>query len=91
MTGARHDYFYDAHGIGWTNEGGFAVVLSTKYDQQVQMYVGTQYAGKVFVDALGNRPEEVTIAPDGNGTFFAKDGFTSVWVEKQGCQNLKTA
>ena len=82
MSGARHDYFYDAHGIGWTNEGGFAVVLSTKYDQSVQMYIGKQFADKTFVDALGNRTEEVVIDADGNGTFTARDGFASVWVER---------
>lgn len=79
MTGIRHDYFVDPHGIGWSDEGGFAVVLSTKYDQSIQMYVGKQFAGKVFRDILGNCDGDVTIDADGNGVFRAKDGFASVW------------
>ena len=78
--GPQHDYFCDPHRIGWTREGGVAVVLSTKYDGDITMYVGKEHAGQVFADVLGNRPERVTIDGDGNGTFFARDGFASVYV-----------
>lgn len=78
--GAQHDYFDNEHGIGWTREGGLAVVLSTKYDQKINMFVGKNFAGKKYHDILKNRSEEIVIDENGNADFLAKDGFASVWV-----------
>lgn len=80
-VGKQNDYFVNEHCIGWTREGkGLAVVLSTKDDQTVNMYVGKDFAGKKYRDILNNRSEEIVIDENGNADFFAKDGFASVWV-----------
>lgn len=79
--GPQHDYFVNEHCIGWTREGkGLAVVLSTKYDQTINMYVGKDFAGKKYRDILKNRSEEIVVDENGNADFYAKDGFASVWI-----------
>lgn len=59
---------------------GIAVLLSDFEEGQKQMYVGSNFAGKVFYDFLGNRNEKVTIDENGNGTFFVNSGSVSAWI-----------
>lgn len=86
--GAQHDYFDHPHYIGWTREGdeehiksGLAVVISNAGDGVKRMYIGTQFAGEKFIDALGNCEEEVIIDEEGYGVFKVKEKSASVWVE----------
>lgn len=88
--GQQRDYFDHANCIGWTREGideqpgsGCAVLLTNGDEGFKQMEVGKQHAGKVFVDYLQKRPEEVTINEDGWGEFYAAPGSVSVWVDKE--------
>jgi alpha-amylase len=46
------------------------------------MEMGPAQAGKVFVDALGYKPEEVTVGEDGWADFSCQAGSVSVWVLK---------
>lgn len=86
--GEQHDYFDNQNYIGWTREGdsehiksGLAVVISNGGDGEKKMYIGTQFAGKKFMDGLGNCDEGVEIDEEGFGRFKVKGKSTSVWVE----------
>ncbi len=87
--GVQRDYFDHANCIGWTREGademvnsGCAVLLSNGEEGFKNMEIGKRHAGKVFVDFLGKRNEEITINEDGWATFFCPEGAISVWVTK---------
>lgn len=86
--GIQHDYFDHPDYIGWTCEGdsehiksGLAVVISNKGDGEKRMYIGTQFSGEKFIDALGNCEDEVVIDEDGCGRFKVKGKSTSIWVQ----------
>lgn len=79
--GAQVDYFDFHNVIGWTREGGMAVVMSNGGDGWKDMKLG--YPGQKFVDALKNRGEEVTIDENGYGRFNVNGGSVSVWIPKQ--------
>jgi len=88
--GFQRDYFDHPNCIGWTREGvaeqehsGVAVVLSNGEEGEKKMEVGKGHAGKIFVDALGHRDEEVTIDEEGWAVFFCGAGSVSVWVIKK--------
>lgn len=85
--GEQHDYFDHSNYIGWTREGdeehiksGLAVVISNACDGEKRMYIGTQFIGEKFIDALGNCEEEVIIDEGGYGRFKVKGKSTSIWV-----------
>ncbi|MNQ94987.1 Glucan 1,4-alpha-maltohexaosidase precursor [compost metagenome] len=89
--GEQRDYFDHSDCIGWTRSGdeehensGLAVLLSTGDDGFKQMELGAHFAGKTFVDALGNREEEITIDENGWAEFYCNAGSVSVWVLKAG-------
>ena len=89
VFGREHNYFDHKNVIGWTLEGdnkhlnsGLAVIASNSYDAEKRMYVGTQYAGNEFIDALENSEETVTIDEAGCGTFKTKGKSCSVWIRK---------
>jgi alpha-amylase len=48
------------------------------------MEIGTRFAGKTFVDALGHRSQEVVIDEKGCAEFHCNAGSVSVWVLKMG-------
>lgn len=76
------DYLDDANIIGWVRkkeETCCVVVLTDSVSGQKQMYVGEEYAGRVFRDVLGNRGEEIVINADGTGRFPAEGGSVSIW------------
>jgi len=87
--GEQIDYLDHPNCIGWTRRGdqehpnaGLAVLLSNGDEGFKEMEVGEAFAGKTFVDALGNRPEEVILNENGKGVFFCKGGSVSVWIVK---------
>lgn len=87
--GKQNDYFDHQNVIGWTREGddehlksGLAVVASNSFDAEKRMYIGPKFAGEVFIDALDNCQEEVSIDDEGFGIFKCKGKSASVWVEK---------
>ena len=86
--GEQVDYFDDPNVVGFTRLGddvhyksGVAVVMSDKYEGSKRMYVGTEFAGEKFFDALGHRNEEVVIGEDGFGEFCVNGGSVSVYVK----------
>lgn len=87
--GPQIDYFDHANCIGWTRAGddehpnsGFAVLMSNGEEGFKEMEMGAQFAGKIFIDALGNRQEEVILNENGRGEFYCNGGSVSVWVLK---------
>ena len=87
--GMQHDYLDNNNYIGWTQEGdeehiksGIAVVISTAGDGYKRMYVGNQNVGEIYIDALGNCQEEITIEEDGCANFNVKEKSLSIWVKK---------
>ena len=87
--GIQHDCFDNNNYIGWTQEGddkhiksGIAVVISTAGDGYKRMYVGNQNAGEIYIDALDNCQEEITIEEDGCANFNVKEKSVSIWVKK---------
>lgn len=86
--GHQHDYFDDFNIIGWTREGddehphGLACILSDSIGGKKCMYVGEAQAGKLFVDALGNRKDEIRIDESGIGEFICEGGSVSIYIEK---------
>lgn len=85
--GMQRDYLDFANCIGWTREGvdekpdsGVAVLMSNGEVGLKQMEVGQRHAGKVMVDALGIREEEVLIDENGFGEFYCDAGSVSVWI-----------
>lgn len=80
-SGAQVDYFDHPNVIGWTRASGMAVVLSSGADGWKRMKIG--YPGETFIDALGNRTEELVIDADGWADFTVNGGSVSVWIPKK--------
>ncbi|WP_316738212.1 alpha-amylase [Pedobacter aquatilis] len=87
--GLQRDYFDHFSCVGFTREGdkehensGLAVLMSTGEEGFKEMEIGEKFAGKTFVDALGNREGEVMINETGRAEFHCNAGSVSVWVLK---------
>jgi len=85
--GQQRDYLDHPNCIGWTRAGvedrensGLAVVLSNGEQGFKRMEMGTQFAGKQMIDALGHVQQEVTVAEDGWAEFICEAGSVSVWI-----------
>ncbi len=88
--GEQHDYFDDPNCIGWTREGdeehpdsGLAVVISDGTGGTKHMYIGKQFAGCHFSDAMGNAKYNIKIDEWGYGDFYVNRDAVSVWVRKE--------
>ena len=88
--GAQHDYFDDPNCIGWTREGdeehkdsGLAVVISDGTGGTKHMYIGKQFAGCHFADAMGNAKYNIKIDDEGFGDFYVNRSAVAVWVRKE--------
>ena len=95
--GQEHLFFDDPSLVGFTREGdaehadsGIAVLLTDSVGGKKRMYLGTQHAGKRFVDALGGKSEIVTVQADGFGEFTVDGGSVSVWVAECAGEYLYT-
>lgn len=87
--GHQRDYFDHNNCIGFTREGdndhtGCAVILSNGDAGFKDMEMGKRYAGRTFVDILGNRQDEIKIDDNGFAEFHCNPGSVSVWIEKTG-------
>ena len=93
--GLQEDYFDDPHLVGWVRRGdeehpgsGLAVLLTNGEGGEKKMYMGKEYAGQQFYDALGVFEEPVTIDEEGYGIFRAGEKSVSVWVRKEALEDL---
>jgi len=81
--GEQHDYFDDAHIVGWTRGNGLAALICNINDGGCKkMFVGEKLSGKSFIDITGNVSGEIKIAEDGNGDFTVNGNSYSVWCIK---------
>lgn len=86
--GEQKLYLQDANTIGFVrygdehHPGRMAVLISNSSEKTLNMHVGQDQAGKVYVDRLGNNDAEITIDENGNADFYVSAGSVSVWVEK---------
>ena len=87
--GEQIDYFDNPRCIGWTRRGdkeypgsGLSVVISNEFDTEKRMYIGEEFANKIFRDALSNCQDEIIIDSDGYGNFKVKAKSVSVWIMK---------
>jgi alpha-amylase len=88
--GEQHDYLDHNNCIGWMRAGdeehpnsGLAVLMSNGEEGFKAMEMGKSFSGKLFIDSLGKRKEEVLIDENGFGEFFCNAGSVSVWVLKE--------
>lgn len=86
LYGQQRNYFDHPNCIGWTLDGqdekpgsGIAVILSNSEEGYKDMEMGEKFAGKVFVDRLGNVEAEVTINTAGWGRFYCSGGAVSAY------------
>ncbi len=94
--GEQHDYFDDPNCIGWTREGdeehknsGLAVVMSDGTGGTKRMYIGRQFAGMHFRDALGNAKYDIKIDEYGCGDFYVNRDSVAVWIKKERTSGAK--
>jgi alpha-amylase len=87
--GIQFDYFDHPNCIGWVRQGvesvdhsACAVVISNSEAGNKSMNIGTAHAGKIFVDALAHRHEEIVIGENGEANFLCAAGSVSVWINK---------
>jgi alpha-amylase len=88
--GIQRDYFDHPNTIGWIREGieekedsGCAVVMTNGIEGYKAMEIGKGHAGKIFVDALKSRKEEIHIDENGWATFPVNGGSVAVWIRKE--------
>ena len=94
--GAQKDYFDDFHIVGWTRAGdkehknsGLAVLMSNAGGGSKQMYVGEQFAGELFHDAMGECTTPVQIGEDGTAVFYTNGGSVSVWLREAAFEDVE--
>ena len=81
--GWQNDCYIDHEStIGWTREGGLAVLMSNGDNGYKRMHVGAHRAGQVYVDMLGKWHDEVVIDSEGFAEFHCVGHSVSVWVPK---------
>lgn len=88
--GNQNDYIDNKNCIGWTREGdeehidsGLAVLISNGGYAEKRMYIGKKFAGKKFIDAMGNISDEVVIDEEGIGNFKVTERAVSVWINEE--------
>ena len=82
------NYFDDPDIVGFTRLGdddhyksGMAVIISDRCEGRKRMYVGKNFAGEKFEDALGHREDEIVIDEEGFGNFVVNGGQVSVYIK----------
>ncbi len=83
--GEQHNYFDDYNVVGFTRCGderhpGLALLISDGAGGTKNMYVGQQYEGCRFYDALKHCGETVVIGDNGCADFRVEGGSVSVWI-----------
>ncbi|MDO4467879.1 MAG: alpha-amylase [Bacillota bacterium] len=76
--GWQKDYFEDDYQMGWTREGGLAVLFSIRQEGEKWMYVGEKFNGRFFYDIFHPRKKERI--ENGYGHFTCKKEGLSVYI-----------
>ena len=95
--GEEQLYFDDSSLVGFTRTGdaehensGIAVLCTDSVSGKKRMALGTAFAGKKMVDAMGGMADPVVIGADGFGEFPVNGGSVSVWVTEEAGEMLYT-
>lgn len=95
--GEEADYFDDDNIVGFVRRGeqehpdsGIAVLMSRGDGGVKKMEMGTDFAGRVFHDAMGVCADAVTVGEDGWASFETGGGSVSVWVLRSAYERLVT-
>lgn len=87
--GPQEEYLDHPNCIGFIRRGtdkfpeGCAVIFSNAEEQTKKMFVGKEKSGKVYIDYLNHRKDELTIDQSGYAEFRVNARSLSVWVEKE--------
>ncbi|MBQ0066423.1 MAG: hypothetical protein KBT48_11730 [Firmicutes bacterium] len=76
--GWQNDYFEEDYQMGWSREGGLAVLFSLRLDGKKYMYVGDKYNGRAFYDIF--HPRKRIYIEQGYGCFVCKKESLSVYI-----------
>ena len=79
--GGEKLYFDLDNVVGWTRGDSMAVVMSVGDNGWKKMKLGKP--GQVFVDLLGNHPDQVVIDGNGDGEFLVNSKQVSIWVPRE--------
>ena len=87
--GPQEDYFFDKNAIAFVRKGdmefpysGLVCVLSNGQENSVEIQLGEDRAGQIWVDLTNNRPEELVLDEKGGAIFPVNGRSVSVWAEK---------
>lgn len=85
-NGSQTDLFDEPHCIGFIRHGtgdapGCVVVMSNGEGGKKRAELGTDHAGKTYVDMLGHHQGQIVVGDDGKATFPTNGGSVSVWVQ----------
>lgn len=86
--GNETDYMEAENTIGWVRHGDddhpnkLAVVISNGDASELHMELGTEHAGRIYVDYLGNNEAKVTVDEDGYAVFPVSGGSVSAYAEE---------
>ncbi len=93
--GKQNNYIDDPNLIGWTREGdeehpdsGIAVLFADGCGGGKRMYIGKQFAGMAFHDAMRKIRQSITVDEDGFGDFYTQEKTVAVWVTQNAFENL---
>lgn len=76
--GWQNDYFEDDYQIGWSREGGLAVLFSLRQNGEKWMFVGEKFNGRNFYDIF--HPRKKVYIENGYGHFSCKKESLSVYI-----------
>lgn len=85
--GKQLSYFDHHHCIAWRRIGnsdnsGCLVMISNGEEACKEIDFGKEYAGKIYIDFLQTRFDEVILDENGKGRFWVNPASVSVWIQK---------
>ncbi|WP_445430778.1 alpha-amylase [Chryseobacterium indoltheticum] len=86
--GEQINYFDHPNCIAWIRTGneanpGCVVIISNSEEGYKEINLGKENAGKIFIDFLELRKDEVVLDEHGKGVFYVNPGSASVWVKSE--------
>lgn len=87
-SGEQINYFDHPNCIAWIRTGneanpGCVVIISNSEEGYKEINLGKENAGKIFIDFLELRKDEVVLDEHGKGVFWVNPGSASVWVKSE--------
>ncbi len=86
--GVQEDHFFDPNCIAWLRRGDeehphkLLTLVSNAQENQLELCLGPEEAGKVYVDYLANNGAEIELDGEGRGCFPVSPASVSCWAER---------